>query len=130
MSDSHRRRWIFSQFAIVVSALAGVGVAVGGKDAVNWGWNDGKGLGTIFAGFIIVSFRSCLPVFQLTKFTGPWHLSGFFFHSIPTHEIPCSPAQELPARWLHRRARLLLHSYSNHDYGHQYVIQLLYIEQC
>lgn len=38
----------------VVSAIAGVGVAVGGKDAVQWGWNNGSGLATIFAGFIIV----------------------------------------------------------------------------
>ncbi|KAK9897722.1 sodium:inorganic phosphate symporter [Cystobasidium minutum MCA 4210] len=34
----------------IISAVAGVGVAVAGADAVQWGWNDGKGLGAIFAG--------------------------------------------------------------------------------
>ncbi|CEQ43000.1 SPOSA6832_04873 [Sporobolomyces salmonicolor] len=37
----------------IVSALAGVGVATGGASSVQWGWNGGKGLATIFAGFII-----------------------------------------------------------------------------
>ncbi|KAI5477868.1 hypothetical protein MNV49_005853 [Pseudohyphozyma bogoriensis] len=37
----------------IVSAVAGVGIAIGGTDAVNWGWNGGKGLATIFAGFAI-----------------------------------------------------------------------------
>ncbi|KAK4702578.1 solute carrier family 20 (sodium-dependent phosphate transporter), partial [Phenoliferia sp. Uapishka_3] len=37
----------------IIAAVAGVGVAIGGKDAVNWGWNGGKGLATIFAGFLI-----------------------------------------------------------------------------
>jgi sodium-dependent phosphate transporter len=35
----------------IVSALAGVGVALGGARSVQWGWNGGRGLGTIFAGF-------------------------------------------------------------------------------
>lgn len=34
----------------IVSAVAGVGVAVAGANSVQWGWNDGKGLGAIFAG--------------------------------------------------------------------------------
>lgn len=34
----------------IVSAVAGVGVAVAGANQVQWGWNDGKGLGAIFAG--------------------------------------------------------------------------------
>lgn len=34
----------------IVSAVAGVGVAVAGADSVQWGWNGGKGLGAIFAG--------------------------------------------------------------------------------
>ncbi len=38
-------------------------MAVGGKDAVNWGWNDGKGLATIFAGFLIVRFVHCTTSF-------------------------------------------------------------------
>lgn len=34
----------------LISAVAGVGVAVVGADGVQWGWNGGKGLGAIFAG--------------------------------------------------------------------------------
>ncbi|KAG9253996.1 putative sodium/phosphate symporter [Emericellopsis atlantica] len=34
----------------LISAIAGVGVAVVGADQVQWGWNGGKGLGAIFAG--------------------------------------------------------------------------------
>mgnify|MGYP002477612955 CR=1 FL=1 len=48
-----RYSWPVSTTYSIVSAVAGVGVAVGGADAVNWGWNGGKGLATIFAGFLI-----------------------------------------------------------------------------
>lgn len=34
----------------LISAVAGVGVAVAGANKVNWGWNNGKGMGAIFAG--------------------------------------------------------------------------------
>ncbi|CAI7612676.1 unnamed protein product [Penicillium palitans] len=34
----------------LISAVAGVGVATVGASQVQWGWNDGKGLGAIFAG--------------------------------------------------------------------------------
>jgi sodium-dependent phosphate transporter len=34
----------------LISAVAGVGVAVGGASQVSWGWNGGKGMGAIFAG--------------------------------------------------------------------------------
>jgi solute carrier family 20 (sodium-dependent phosphate transporter) len=34
----------------LVSSIAGVGVATVGASGVNWGWNDGQGLGAIFAG--------------------------------------------------------------------------------
>ena len=37
----------------IVSAVAGVGVATAGADAVVWGWNGGKGLGAIFAGLLL-----------------------------------------------------------------------------
>lgn len=37
-----RLSWPVSTTYSIVSALAGVGVAVGGKDAVQWGWNGGK----------------------------------------------------------------------------------------
>ncbi|GAA5836496.1 hypothetical protein JCM11251_007093 [Rhodosporidiobolus azoricus] len=43
--------WPVSTTYSIVSAIAGVGVATGGANSVNWGWNGGKGLATIFAGF-------------------------------------------------------------------------------
>ncbi|KAK4056307.1 hypothetical protein OIO90_002751 [Microbotryomycetes sp. JL221] len=46
-----RMSWPVSTTYSIVSAVAGAGVAVGGVDQVNWGWNGGKGLATIFAGF-------------------------------------------------------------------------------
>jgi sodium-dependent phosphate transporter len=46
-----RNSWPVSTTYSIVSALAGVGVALGGPGVVQWGWNGGKGLGTIFAGF-------------------------------------------------------------------------------
>jgi sodium-dependent phosphate transporter len=42
--------WPVSTTYSIVSALAGTGVALGGGNAVQWGWNGGKGVGTIFAG--------------------------------------------------------------------------------
>ncbi|KAL7412670.1 sodium:inorganic phosphate symporter [Mrakia frigida] len=48
-----KHSWPVSTTYSIVSALAGVGVAVAGADSVQWGWNGGKGLGTIFAGFIM-----------------------------------------------------------------------------
>lgn len=45
-----KQGWPVSTTYSLISALAGVGVALGGPEAVQWGWNDGKGLGTIFAG--------------------------------------------------------------------------------
>ncbi|KAK7688824.1 hypothetical protein QCA50_007513 [Cerrena zonata] len=46
-----RFSWPVSTTYSIVSAVAGVGVALGGIDAPNWGWNGGKGIATIFAGF-------------------------------------------------------------------------------
>ncbi|KAJ8519669.1 hypothetical protein ONZ45_g3389 [Pleurotus djamor] len=66
-----KQSWPVSTTYSIVSALAGVGVAIGGGDAVNWGWNDGKGLATIFAGFIIapgISAGFAAVVFMLTKY--------------------------------------------------------------
>lgn len=37
----------------IIAAVAGVGVATAGADSVVWGWNNGKGLGAIFAGLLI-----------------------------------------------------------------------------
>jgi sodium-dependent phosphate transporter len=55
----------------IVSALAGAGVAVGGVDAVQWGWNDSKGIAAIFGGIIIAPCLSAAfasVVFLFTKY--------------------------------------------------------------
>ncbi|KAF5373491.1 hypothetical protein D9615_009481 [Tricholomella constricta] len=48
-----RMSWPVSTTYSIVSAVAGVGIALGGTDAVTWGWNNGKGLATIFSGIFI-----------------------------------------------------------------------------
>ncbi|KAG5640530.1 hypothetical protein DXG03_008214, partial [Asterophora parasitica] len=48
-----RLSWPVSTTYSIISAVIGVGVAIGGTDAVTWGWNHGKGLATIFAGLLI-----------------------------------------------------------------------------
>ncbi|KAK0223966.1 sodium:inorganic phosphate symporter [Armillaria fumosa] len=66
-----RNSWPVSTTYSIVSAVAGVGVAVGGKDAVQWGWNNGSGLATIFAGFIIapgISAGFAAVIYMLTKY--------------------------------------------------------------
>ncbi|KAF9023893.1 putative Sodium:inorganic phosphate symporter [Hymenopellis radicata] len=66
-----KNSWPVSTTYSIVSAMAGIGVAVGGKDAVNWGWNDGKGLATIFAGFLIapgISAVFAAIIYLLTKY--------------------------------------------------------------
>ncbi|MCO5585479.1 hypothetical protein L7F22_039412 [Adiantum nelumboides] len=40
----------------LISAVAGVGVATVGARSVQWGWNNGKGLGAIFAGLAMAPF--------------------------------------------------------------------------
>ncbi|KAK7991642.1 phosphate transporter [Apiospora saccharicola] len=55
----------------LVSAVAGVGVAVAGASQIQWGWNGGKGLGAIFAGLAMAPFISaCFGalIFGLIKF--------------------------------------------------------------
>lgn len=66
-----RYSWPVSTTYSIVSALASVGVALGGPNAVQWGWNGGRGLGTIFAGFgiapgIAAGFGAI--VYLITKF--------------------------------------------------------------
>ncbi|KAF9041244.1 sodium:inorganic phosphate symporter [Panaeolus papilionaceus] len=51
LSIATRMSWPVSTTYSLVSAVAGIGIATGGFDAPNWGWNKGKGLATIFAGF-------------------------------------------------------------------------------
>lgn len=75
----------------LISAVAGVGVATVGASQVQWGWNDGKGLGAIFAGlgmapaisagFGATIFMLIKLVVHLRKNPVPWAVwtSPFFF---------------------------------------------------
>lgn len=75
----------------LISAVAGVGVATVGAKNVQWGWNDGKGLGAIFAGLGMaptISAGFAATIFMLIKLTVhvrknpiPWavYTSPFFF---------------------------------------------------
>ncbi|KAM0513693.1 hypothetical protein ACHAPE_007519 [Trichoderma viride] len=75
----------------LISAVAGVGVATVGASKVQWGWNNGKGLGAIFAGlgmapaiaggfgasiFLLIKF-----VVHVRKSPAKWavYTSPFFF---------------------------------------------------
>ncbi|KKZ61618.1 hypothetical protein EMCG_03864 [[Emmonsia] crescens] len=54
----------------LISAVAGVGVATVGAPAVQWGWNNGKGLGAIFAGLAmapVISAGFAASIFMLIK---------------------------------------------------------------
>ncbi|KAF2740074.1 sodium/phosphate symporter [Polyplosphaeria fusca] len=54
----------------LVSAVAGVGVATAGAANVQWGWNNGKGLGAIFAGLgMAPAISACFgaTIFMLIK---------------------------------------------------------------
>ncbi|KAJ5952621.1 Phosphate transporter [Penicillium vulpinum] len=75
----------------LISAVAGVGVATAGASKVQWGWNDGKGLGAIFAGLgMAPAISGCFAaiIFSLIKYTVhvrrnpiPWAVwtAPFFF---------------------------------------------------
>lgn len=75
----------------LISAVAGVGVAVAGARNVQWGWNNGQGLGAIFSGLAIAPFAAgCFgsAIFLLIKLIVhirknpvPWavYTSPFFF---------------------------------------------------
>ncbi|OAQ82538.1 hypothetical protein PCL_02581 [Purpureocillium lilacinum] len=75
----------------LISAIAGVGVATVGASGVQWGWNDGKGLGAIFAGlgmapaiagcFSAIIFMLVKVVVHQRKNPVPWAVwtSPFFF---------------------------------------------------
>lgn len=55
----------------LISAVAGVGVATVGASQVQWGWNNGKGLGAIFAGlFMAPTIAGCFGaiIFGLIKY--------------------------------------------------------------
>lgn len=54
----------------LISAVAGVGVATVGASKVQWGWNNGKGLGAIFAGLGMapaISAGFAASIFMLIK---------------------------------------------------------------
>ncbi|GFZ49875.1 hypothetical protein JCM24511_07278 [Saitozyma sp. JCM 24511] len=75
----------------LISAVAGVGVATVGASKVQWGWNDGKGLGAIFAGlgmapaisagFAATIFMLIKLVVHVRKNPVPWAVwtAPFFF---------------------------------------------------
>ncbi|RYC60726.1 hypothetical protein CHU98_g5498 [Xylaria longipes] len=76
----------------LISAVAGVGVAVVGADQVKWGWNGGKGLGAIFAGLglaPLISGGFAGIIFMMIKLTvhirrnpvpwAVWTSPAFFF---------------------------------------------------
>lgn len=75
----------------LISSIAGVGVATVGVSGVQWGWNNGKGLGAIFAGlgmapaisavFAAVIFMLIKLVVHVRKNPIPWAVwtSPFFF---------------------------------------------------
>lgn len=55
----------------LISAVAGVGVATVGASKVQWGWNNGKGMGAIFAGLgmaPVISGCFASIIFLLIKF--------------------------------------------------------------
>jgi len=75
----------------LISAVAGVGVATVGASKVQWGWNEGKGMGAIFAGlgmapaiaagFAATIFMLIKVVVHMRKNPVPWavYTSPFFF---------------------------------------------------
>ncbi|KAH6871205.1 phosphate transporter [Thelonectria olida] len=75
----------------LISSIAGVGIATVGASSVQWGWNDGQGLGAIFAGlgmapaiagcFGAIIFMLVKCVVHIRKNPVPWAVwtSPFFF---------------------------------------------------
>lgn len=67
-----KNSWPVSTTYSIVAALAGAGVAAGGPSGVQWGWNGGKGLATIFAGFGIAPAISAAfgsVIYLITKYS-------------------------------------------------------------
>jgi sodium-dependent phosphate transporter len=55
----------------LISAVAGVGVALAGANNVQWGWNGGQGMGAIFSGLVmapVVSAGFGATIFLLIKY--------------------------------------------------------------
>jgi len=58
-----RCSWPVSTTYSIVSAIIGVGIATGGWDAPNWGWNNAKGIAAIFSGLAIApALAGCFAV--------------------------------------------------------------------
>ena len=71
LSIATRLGWPVSTTYSIVSAVAGVGIACGGFDAPQWGWNGGSGLGAIFAGLVIAPLMAAgfaSTVYLLVKY--------------------------------------------------------------
>lgn len=90
MFCSRNNIMVSSTYALV-SALVGVGIATGGTKGVQWGWNDGSGVGAIFAGlgmapaasagFGAIIFMLIKVLVHMRKDPLPWAVwtSPFFF---------------------------------------------------
>lgn len=66
-----RMSWPVSTTYSIVSAVIGVGIAAAGWKAPAWGWNGGKGVATIFAGFAIapaIAGAFGIVIYSLVKF--------------------------------------------------------------
>ncbi|KAI8630967.1 phosphate transporter [Xylariaceae sp. FL1651] len=104
----------------LISAVAGVGVAVVGASNVQWGWNNGKGLGAIFAGLglaPLISGGFAATIFMLIKVVvhmrrnpvpwAVWTSPAFFFIvgtiltlSIVYKGSPSLGLTKKPSNWL------------------------------
>ena len=90
MFCSRNNIMVSSTYALV-SSLIGVGIATGGAGGVQWGWNDGSGVGAIFAGlgmapaasagFGAIIFMLIKVLVHMRKDPLPWAVwtSPFFF---------------------------------------------------
>jgi sodium-dependent phosphate transporter len=75
----------------LISSVAGVGVATVGASKVQWGWNNGKGLGAIFSGLVMAPaiaagfgasiFMLIKVIVHMRKNPVPWaiYTAPFFF---------------------------------------------------
>ncbi|KAL3959047.1 hypothetical protein ACCO45_007209 [Purpureocillium lilacinum] len=112
----------------LISAVAGVGVATVGASKVQWGWNDGKGLGAIFAGLgmaPVISGGFAATIFMLIKLVVhmrkrpvEWAVwtSPFFFPHRRHHLHPIHRVQGIPQPRPQQEARVVRRC---RDHGHR-----------